>query len=396
MMKRFALTILTLFASLAVVVGQSTIESLNADIKRAEKEIAKNEKLLKEVSKSQKSNQTEIKLLQSKINNRDKIVSNLNKQIGLISKNISKKEGEITSMSAQVERLKAEYAKTLTIAYKNYKTGSPLLFLFSSVDLDTATRRLNFMQRYNNALKAKASQIEQLSQSIEAEVEELANQQASLDKTKGEHQSALATLTKERKQLKEAGKKLEANEKKISKQLKAEREQKRKAQQALQRIIDEETRKAKRKMTDAERRAITELNGRFDQNKGKMLIPVNGGVIIEHFGSHQHPTQKHITVVNKGVNIAAASGSDVFAVFEGEVARVMFIAGLNNCVMLRHGDYFTIYSNLASVSVKAGEKVQTNQKVGTLSAGDNPDEHQLHFELWFHTVNQDPEKWFAQ
>ena len=395
-MKKILLTILTLLASVAMAVGQSTIESLNAEIKRAEKEIAKNEKLLKEVVKSKKSNQTEIKLLQSKINNRDKIVGNLNKQIDLISKNIGQKEGDIASMNKQIERLKKEYAKTLEVAYKNYKVGSPLLFLFSARDLNTATQRLNFMQRYNKALKTKADNIEELSRTVAAEVEALGREQASLDKTKGEHQRELATLTKERKQLSEAGKKLAANEKKISKQLKAEQAQKKKAQQALQRIIDEETRKAKRKMTDAERRAITELNGRFDQNKGKMLLPVDGGVIIEHFGTHQHPTQKHITVVNKGVNIAAPKGADVMAIFEGQVARVMFIAGLNNCVMLRHGDYFTIYSNLATVSVKAGESVRANQKLGTLSGGDNPDDYQLHFELWYHTANQDPEVWFAK
>ena len=172
-------------------------------------------------------------------------------------------------------------------------------------------------------------------------------------------------------------------------------EEKKKAKQTLQKIIDEETRKAKRKMTDEERRAVTELNGRFDQNKGKMLMPVNGGVIIERFGKHQHPTQRHITVVNKGVNIAAPKGSEVFAVFEGEVARVMFISGLGNCVMLRHGDYFTIYSNLATVAVKAGDKVATNARLGTLSAGDNPDDYQLHFEVWYHTINQDPELWLA-
>ena len=131
------------------------------------------------------------------------------------------------------------------------------------------------------------------------------------------------------------------------------------------------------------------------QNKGKMLMPVNGGVIIERFGKHPHPTEKRITVVNKGVNIAAPKGSEVYAVFEGEVARVMFIAGLNNCVMLRHGDYFTIYSNLATVSVKVGDQVGTNTKLGTISAGDNPDDYQLHFEVWFHTINQDPELWLA-
>ncbi len=395
-MKPILTTILAFCLGLATAFGQSSIDQLNAEIKRAEKEIAKNEKLLKEVTKSKKTNQTEIKLLQVKINNRTKVVGGLNKQITLISNDIKQKEGDIATMSAQVESLKGEYAEIVRVAYKNQKVGSPLLFLFSSDDLNTATRRLSFMRRYNNSLKQKVADIEQLKSEVATQVELLGKQQQELDSKKSAHQKELNTLDKERKELKAAGKKLDANEKKISKELKAKRNQKRAAQQALQRIIDEETRKAKRKMTDAERRAITELNGKFDQNRGKMLMPVNGGVIIERYGKHKHPTQKHITVVNKGVNIAASKGSEVFAVFEGEVARVVFINGLNNCVMLRHGDYYTIYSNLASVDVKAGQHVGTNSRLGRLSDGDNPDDHQLHFEVWFHTMDQDPELWLAQ
>ena len=395
-MKPILTTILALCLGLATVFGQSSIDQLNAEIKRAEKEIAKNEKLLKEVTKSKKTNQTEIKLLQVKINNRTKVVGGLNKQITLISNDIKQKESDIASMNTQIEELKREYAEIVRVAYKKQKVNSPLLFLFSSDDLNTATRRLSFMRRYNNSLKQKVLDVEQLKSDVATQVELLGKQQQELDNKKAYHQKELNTLDKERKELKAAGKRLDANEKKISKELKNKRDQKRAAQQALQRIIDEETRKTKRKMTDAERRAITELNGKFDQNRGKMLMPVNGGIIIERYGKHKHPTQKHITVVNKGVNIAASKGSEVFAVFEGEVARVMFINGLNNCVMLKHGDYFTIYSNLASVDVKAGQHVGTNTRLGRLSDGVNPDDHQLHFEVWFHTMNQDPELWLAQ
>ena len=372
-----------------------TIEELDAQIKRAEKEIAKNEKLLKEVTANKKNNQTEVKLLQNKINKRQDVVSSRNKQIKLISNDIATKQKSITSMQGELKRLKGEYAQMVRVAYKNQLVGTPLHFIFSSEDISTATHRLGLLSRYNRALSRRAEEITTKSQEVEAEVGELSVKQADLDKTKSEQQKSISTLNKEKKELDAAGKKLAANEKKISKELKKRREEKKKAQQTLQKIIDEETRKTKRKMSDAERRAVTALNGRFDQNKGKMLMPVNGGVIIERFGKHQHPTEKHVTVVNKGVNIAAPKGSEVYAVFEGEVARVMFISGLNNCIMLRHGDYFTIYSNLATVSVKAGDRVGTNTKLGTISAGDNPDDYQLHFEVWFHTINQDPELWLA-
>ena len=394
-MKRFLLLIFGLLLVGTTLSFGQTIEELDAQIKRAEKEIAKNEKLLKEVTANKKNNQTEVKLLQNKINKRQDVVSSLNKQIKLISNDIATKQKSITSMQGELARLKEEYGQMVRVAYKNQLVGTPLHFIFSSEDISTATHRLGLLSRYNRALSRRAEEITTKSQEVEAEVGELSVKQADLDKTKSEQQKSISTLNKEKKELDAAGKKLAANEKKISKELKKRREEKKKAQQTLQKIIDEETRKTKRKMSDAERRAVTALNGRFDQNKGKMLMPVNGGVIIERFGKHQHPTEKHVTVVNKGVNIAAPKGSEVYAVFEGEVARVMFISGLNNCIMLRHGDYFTIYSNLATVSVKAGDRVGTNTKLGTISAGDNPDDYQLHFEVWFHTINQDPELWLA-
>lgn len=395
-MKRFFTILLPLLlVGYFAAYGQS-VDELNAQIKRTEEEIAKNERLLKEVRATKKSNQTEIKLLQAKINSREKVVGSLNKQIEIISNDIETKHRNIETMRGDVERLKAEYAQMVRVAYKNHLLNAPINFIFSSEDINTAAHRLNLLSRYNRALNNRANEIVEKQQVVETEVNELAQKQSELDSTKKQHQQSLATLSKERKELKTAGDKLAANEKKISKELKKKREAKQKAQQALQKIIDEETRKTKRKMTDEERRAVTILNGRFEQNKGKMLMPVNGGIIIERFGKHTHPTQRHITVVNKGINIAAPKGSDVFSVFEGDVARVMFINGLNNCVMLRHGDYFTIYSNLATVSVKAGDRVGTNSKLGTLSAGDNPDDHQLHFEVWYHTINQDPEAWLAQ
>lgn len=395
-MKRTLITLLLLLATTLAAMAQKSVDELNAEIKRAEKEIAKNERLLKQVTESKKSNQTEIKLLQAKINNREKIVNNLGKQSTIIGSNITKHQRDISSMEKTLEALKEEYSAQLYEAYKMQLTGTPLLYLFSSKDLTTATRRYDFVQRYSTALRNKAGQIEQMTQKLASEIESLATQKKELEKTQKQHKTALGTLTSERAELRAAGKKLDANEKKISKELKAKREEKRKAQQTLQKIIDEETRRTKRKMTDAERRAITELSGRFDQNKGKMLLPADGGVIIEHFGKHKHPTQKHITIDNKGVNIAAPKGADVFAVFEGQVARVMYISGLNNCVMLRHGNYFTIYSNLASVCVEAGESVRTNQKIGNLSSSNNPDDHHLHFELWSGTTNQNPEPWFSK
>lgn len=422
-MKRIlCLIAISLFGILSA--AAQSIDELNAEIKRAEAAIAKNEKLLKEVSASKQSNQTEIRLLQQKIKDREKIVANYNKQIKIVKDSISTKqsnvktmqtevkglEGEIEMLNVELEKLKGEYANAVKADYKNMLVGAPLHFLFSSADTNTATSRMAMLERYREALNergdkiaataeiinAKATIINTKSLEVTKEINTLSDKEKQLKSLKNEQQKALNKLNKEKKQLDKAASKLAAEEKKISKELKKKQQDKEKAQKALQKIIDEEARKAQRKLTDAERRAVTILDGKFEQNKGKMLMPVNGGIIVEQFGTHRHPTQKNIMVNNKGVNIAAPKGSDVFAVFEGEVARVMFINGLNNCVMIKLGSYFTIYSNLASVCVAKGDKVATNAKLGTLSSGDNPDDYQLHFEVWNNTVNLDPELWLAR
>lgn len=422
-MKRILSTIIiTLVATLSL--QAQSIDELNAEIKRAEEAIAKSERLLEEVSASKKSNQTEIRLMQQRIKDREKIVNNYNKQIRITNNTISQKQQNVSAMQGEVEvlrdevgtltlmvdSLKAEYAKATREDYKNMLVSAPLHFLFSAEDINTATQRVALIERYREALSkkallitstvdtinVKAQKINDKSLEVEEEITTLSAKQKELQSLKNEQQRALNKLNTEKKSLDRAAKRLAADEKKLSKEIKEKQRLKEEAQKSLKKIIDEEARKAQRKLTDEERRAVTILNGKFEQNKGKMLMPVNGGVIVEQFGTHQHPTQKNIKVNNRGVNIAASKGSDVFAVFEGEVTRVMFIKGLNNCVMIKHGSYFTVYSNLASVCVAKGDKVPTNGKVGNLSTGDNPDDYQLHFEVWNNTVNLDPELWLAR
>lgn len=415
----FAITLMGILSLRA-----QSIDALNAEIKRAEEAIAKNEKLLKEVSASQRSNQTEIRLMQQRIKDREKIVNNYNQQIRITNNSINQKQkrvsqmqgeveslrGEVGTLSIVVDSLKREYAEATRADYKNMLVSAPLHFLLSSEDINTATQRVALIERYREALHKKAQHItatvdtinfkaqliNDKSLEVEEEITTLSAKQKELQSLKNEQQRALNKLNSEKMALDRAAKRLAADEKKLSKEINEKQRVKEEAQKSLKKIIDEEARKAQRKLTDEERRAVTILNGKFEQNKGKMLMPVNGGIIVEQFGTHQHPTQKNIKVNNRGVNIAASKGSDVFAVFEGEVTRVMYIKGLNNCVMIKHGSYFTVYSNLASVCVAKGDKVATNGKVGNLSTGDNPDDYQLHFEVWNNTVNVDPELWLAR
>ena len=379
--------------------AQSTIEELNAEIRRAEQEIAEGEELLSKINQDQSVNSQQIKLLQSRINNRNSIIRSLESQISLTNRDITSRERNITQLEADLAQIKKEYGEMVYTSYKNHKLNNALLFLFSSRDFNDMTRRLDYMRRYNAMRERKAAEIDTLRTQLNAEVEQLTTQRETLTTTRQSRDREVASLQSDQKQYSDANNRLGKQASDVTRRIQQQQQIKQRAEAELQRIIAEEARKnqqAQGTLNEEERRKLTELSGRFDQNKGKLPYPVTGGVIVDHFGVHPHPTQPRLTVNNKGINIAAKRGASVYCVFEGVVTRVLFINGLNNCVMLKHGDYFTIYSNLATVAVKAGERVGTNTKIGTLSAGDNPDDYQLHFEVWFGTINQDPEAWFAK
>lgn len=379
--------------------AQSTIEELNAEIRRAEQEIAEGEELLSKINQDQSVNSQQIKLLQSRINNRNSIIRSLESQISLTNRDISSRESNIAQLEADLAQIKKEYGEMVYTSYKNHKLNNALLFLFSSRDFNDMTRRLDYMRRYNAMRERKAAEIDTLRTQLNAEVEQLTTQRETLNTTRQSRDREVASLQSDQKQYSEANNRLGKQASDVTRRIQQQQQIKQRAEAELQRIIAEEARKnqqAQGTLNEEERRKLTELSGRFDQNKGKLPYPVTGGVIVDHFGVHPHPTQPRLTVNNKGINIAAKRGASVYCVFEGVVTRVLFINGLNNCVMVRHGEYYTVYSNLASVSVKNGDVVALDQKIGSLSNGDNSDEYTLHFELWKGTDYLNPEQWLAK
>lgn len=390
-MKKFLLVLALIVWSISSFA--QNIESLKAEIKRAEEEIRINTALLEKTRKDQKMTQSQLKLIQSRITSRKNIISSLEKQISIINRDIENKNSQVGSLTKELTGLKKAYGDMLYTAYKNYKLNNFLVFLFASKDFNDITKRVAFMRRYNKMRELKAVQIDSVTNRLGTQISQLDSKLNELDVVKTSRSKEVQSMAVDENQYKSAVATLKSTESKLSSTVKAKQAQINKAQQQIQRIIAEEARKSKSiPKSAAEEQYNTELSGRFDQNMGKLPYPVRG-VIIDQYGVHAHPTQKGLTVNNKGINIAAESGAEVRCVFEGVVTRIFFFQGLNNSVMIRHGNYITVYSNLASVSVKTGEKVAINQVLGRLSSEGDSDEHMLHFEIWKETTNLNPSLW---
>ena len=297
-------------------------------------------------------------------------------------------------MQERLALLKKEYGNMVYAAYKNYKLNNFLVFLFASKDFNDATRRISYMRRYNRLRQEKAEQIKSIADSLHIQITELETKKDELNKVHENRTQEITSLGKDEKQYKNSLAQINTKAGKLSSEIKQKQSQINKLQQRIQAIIAEEARKNKKQpKSAAQEEYLAKLSGRFDQNKGKLPYPVRGGVIVDRYGIHPHATQKGLMVNNKGVNIASASGSEVHAVFEGTITQIFFVQGLNNTVIIRHGNYLTTYSNLASVNVKTGDKISLNQVIGRLVSSNNDDDCVLHFEIWKETENLNPELW---
>lgn len=394
---RLLLILAALFCALNLAAQNQSLDALRDEIRRAEEEIRATNELLAKTKKDKQVTQNQLKLIQNRIRNRKQIIANLEKQTQVINSDIGTKNDTVHAMQNELTQLRKEYADMVYAAYKNYKLNNFLVFLFASKDFNDATRRISYMRRYNRMRQQKAEQIKSVADSLHVQIGELENRKAELTKVRDTRTQEVSSLGKDEKQYQSSLSEINTKSGKLSSEIRKKQSQINKLQQRIQAIIAEEARKNRATpKSAAQEEYIANLSGRFDQNKGLLLYPVRGGVIVDRYGVHPHATQKGLMVNNKGVNIASGSGAEVRAVFEGDITQIVFVQGLNNTVIIRHGNYLTTYSNLASVNVKTGDKVTLNQVIGRLSNSDDSDDCVLHFEIWKETENLNPEQWLRR
>ena len=394
---RLLLILAALFCALNLAAQNQSLDALRDEIRRAEEEIRATNELLAKTKKDKQVTQNQLKLIQNRIRNRKQIIANLEKQTQVINGDIGTKNDTVHAMQNELTQLRKEYADMVYAAYKNYKLNNFLVFLFASKDFNDATRRISYMRRYNRMRQQKAEQIKSVADSLHVQIGELENRKAELTKVRDTRTQEVSSLGKDEKQYQSSLSEINTKSGKLSSEIRKKQSQINKLQQRIQAIIAEEARKNRATpKSAAQEEYIANLSGRFDQNKGLLPYPVRGGVIVDRYGVHPHATQKGLMVNNKGINIASGSGAEVRAVFEGDITQIVFVQGLNNTVIIRHGNYLTTYSNLASVNVKTGDKVTLNQVIGRLSNSDDNDDCVLHFEIGKETENLNPEQWLRR
>lgn len=397
MMRRFLSVIIILLSWPIALFGQEK-GSVRDEIRQAEAEIARIDKLVGATRKEQGTTLTHLKLVGTKLESRQRIVRGIESEIGTLSGELRAKSAEVDRLRARYEELKRTYSALIRIAYKNYRNNSFLSFVVSARDFMDAARRVYYVKQITVDLERKAVELQELGRQLNGEVAALDGRKRELAGLQEEHTAEARQLEEERVQLRKTQDELRGREKDLLAQAEKRRKQVAELERQLQQAVNDEVRRAKNnsgKGDEGRTVAQGQLTAQFEARKGQLLRPVEG-VVVDRFGVHNHPTQQGVKVNNKGVNIAARAGSEVQAIFGGEVRKVFFFQGLGMSVLVRHGAYLTIYANLESVFVREGEQVMEGTPIGTVARAASGQQATLHFEVWKESTTLNPEQWIRR
>ena len=394
--------IIGLFATL--ISTAQTKDDLEKKKKDIEKNIQYTNSLLEETKKNKEASLNQLTTLKNKIILRQNLVNLINNEIKLIDKQINENNNTIKALEKDLGVIKEQYAKMIYYGYKNRNSYTRLTFIFSSKDFNQAQKRLKYLQQYSEYRQDQAELIVKTKKLINEKNESLENKKEkkrNLLRDKERERQALASEKAEKKVVYE---KLQKKEVQLKDDLVAKHNEAIKLQKAIEDIIAEEIRKAREREKEIKGFTLTpeetQLSESFNNNKGKLPWPVKRGIITGQFGEHDHPVLQGIKINNNGIDLSTNKGANARAIFDGVVTGVIILPGANNkAVIVRHGEYFSVYGNLQDVYVKKGDKVVTKQDIGLIYTDNQKFKTEGHLEIWKltpeGTVKLNPEKWIA-
>jgi septal ring factor EnvC (AmiA/AmiB activator) len=380
------------------------LEKQKADVQQRLLEF---DKILKLTTANKKNTIGELNAVTRQFQVQTRLVNTLNREVNLIDKEIEETETKISSLESQLKELKAEYGRMIYNASKLNRGLSIVSFVFSSGTFNQLYARLMYLKQYTDSRKQQAEQIAKLST-------QLSEERVQLDKKKDEKQLVLVEEQEERTALDKMKREqqgivntLSKKEKDIKKQISATKKQQDQLNRMIKQVIEDEIRRAeaaaKKENSTATKKSgssmpmtpeVAALSNSFAGNKGRLPWPVETGFISQGYGTYPHPTLKGITMESDGVDIRTQPNSNVRSVFDGTVTKITTMPGFGGTVIIKHGEYYTMYSKLKTITVKSGQTVSAKDVIGQVATGANG-EAEVHFQTWKGLEVMNPSSWLT-
>lgn len=435
-------------AQIQYITRQPTKAELDARRKEIQQAINETEEQLAAIKNNKKATMGELSALQNKLSLRQRQISNINEELDDINKTIRSSSKEIGSMKQKLDQLKVRYAQSIRYAYETRSSYDMLAFLFSSHDFNDAMRRMKYLKKFREFRKAQVEQIRSTQTQLQQKIGTLKKEQVEQDELLKTQVQEKQVLLKETEKTNEVIQELKGKESELMKQISKHKKEADRLNRMITEVIEramrqaeEEARKkaaavaaatpgnpavkpgttptttappvtaptsnvpprVKPPKAEAPELLLTPtdvaLASNFEGNKGKLYWPVEKGYITDHFGTHPHPVYTKVMVNNTGIDIQTTPNATVKAVFEGTVSAVMDVEGVK-CIIVQHGNYFSVYNNLASTSIGKGAHVSTNQAIGNVANNDDGDPV-IKFQIWKSggkksSTNLNPESWLGR
>jgi septal ring factor EnvC (AmiA/AmiB activator) len=391
------LLLIWIFLVIGSAVSAQSKEDLQRQKQKAFDDIKLARELMEKTAAQRSSSVQQLRILQQGINSRAKVISTLEAEVNLYSQNILDTQSRINLLTLENEKNKEEYARLIYYAYRNHTDYEKLMYILAGSTISQSYQRYKYLKYLGEYRVRKAAE-------IEASIKELDEQQKSLNALKNEKLGLMENKESEQKKLvsqrsREASmvNSLKRRESELQKEIKEKERVAREVEARIREIIEEEARRSSSNNIYGALTPEQELVGSdFRKNKGKLPWPVEKGIITIGYGNHEVPGLRGSSVKNNGIDITSSPGTEVRAVFEGEVTKVFGILGANYTVLIRHGEFLSVYQNLIKVRVKTGDKVLTKEVLGEAFTDENDNVATFHFEVWQERNILNPEEWISK
>jgi len=384
-----------------VIMGMHTcmygqgLSELEKEKENTRKKIEYIRKLISETSKRREEGITQLGFIAKEIEMRRKVVDNIAFELELMEDDIKKRRKRIDLLNEEMEKEIDQYRNVIMQAFREMKGFQPLIFVLSSENFNQAYKRIKYMQKMARYRKAQAESIKERRKELLKEIGMMEERRKEKSRLLEEKRKENEVLEKRKSREKAMIAQLRRQEQKLRKELKENEEIAARLEKTIKDIIAAEAKRreeAKTKLTPEQ--AIIDKS--FRSNKGKLPWPTERGVITGLFGEHEHPVLKGVKLNNNGIDITTEQGSEARALFDGEVSMVTTVPGANGVVIIRHGNYLTMYANLIDVYVRTGEKVQIKEKIGRIFTDEENDgKTVIHLEIWEENEKLNPQQWLS-
>ncbi len=358
------------------------------------------------LSANQKSVQTQLyryNVLNDQIKESERYLNMLNAEYNKTRNELKKLNAEYDELNRQLQLRKDQYANLVRHLYTRLHENDKLMFIFSAKDFGQSLRRIRYLNEYSRHERQQAEEIRKRQQEIDSLKEELEKLKVKQAALVAEQQAERDQLKSERSKQNKVVQDLRKRSRALQTELNAQKQKATKLNRKIEEIIAEENRRSAGNSASSKAVYVMNVNeqklaSEFGKNKGQLPFPLNEpGTIVVHFGQQKHQDMKYVQTNSSGIDIQTAPGASARAIFNGTVTKVFSVQGTNFSIIVRHGNYLTVYSNIEKVSVKAGQTVKTGETLGTVYVDKSQNNLTvMHFQIWKDLEKLDPELWIKR